>query len=397
VFWGYGAMGMPWTLLASLALAIGLVCLLVLQGQRGWLFPSAVLLGLASGFRLDATIFLTPVWLWVVERATPHLKRRFAAGVIVLGFVLAWVIPVAAASGGARVWSERLVALFARADVTPDAWLRQLAANTAITLGIVGLAIAPALVFSLLSNHEAALSWLQAQRKALWTLWVAPPLVFLWLVDSTEPGHNLVYIVALCALAAGLMTACARSNRQLLAAGAVVAAIQAAIFLVAAPRSDKPPGWVANSMLLNVTASGLHEYQVSLDETIRAVRERFDPADTALVTVAGQDAYRSVMYYLPEYRLVHVDPAHATFLTAQDRRQGSWREAADCPVGSLDSRLRQAVWIVWTNSEPGLVPNDAAPVSGGGASRLQVWEVSLDSATAGYLGFDVLRDCGVSR
>jgi 4-amino-4-deoxy-L-arabinose transferase-like glycosyltransferase len=395
VFWGYGAMAMPWTLLATLALAIGLVCMKLAYGHRAWLVPSAALVGLASGFRLDATVFLTPLWLWAVGRTTSQPKRKLLAALIALALVLAWMVPVAAATGGIRVWSERLLALFVRADAPLEAWLRQLVANTASTLGIVGLAISPALVFSPLSNRQAALGWLDTQPKAVWALWVAPPLVFLWLVDSTEPGHNLVYLVALCALAAGLMTVSARSTRQLLAAGALVAAMQTGIFLFAAPRTDKPPPWVANSMLLNVTVSGLQQYQVSLDETIGAVRAQFDPADTALITIAGQDAYRPVMYYLPEYRVVHLDPAHGTFLTARHREQGSWREITECPFA--DAPPRRTAWIVWTHSEPGLVPSNAAPVAGGKASRLQVWDVTLEGATADYLGLDVGAGCALSR
>ena len=54
VFWGYGSMGMPWTLLACLALAIGLACQMLLRGRRWLVIPSALLMGLASGLRLEA-------------------------------------------------------------------------------------------------------------------------------------------------------------------------------------------------------------------------------------------------------------------------------------------------------------------------------------------------------
>jgi 4-amino-4-deoxy-L-arabinose transferase-like glycosyltransferase len=63
-FWGYGTRGMPWTLVACLALTVGLACQMLLRGQRWLVMPSALLLGLASGFRLEVTVFLGPLRVW---------------------------------------------------------------------------------------------------------------------------------------------------------------------------------------------------------------------------------------------------------------------------------------------------------------------------------------------
>ncbi|HEY0580642.1 MAG TPA: glycosyltransferase family 39 protein, partial [Chloroflexota bacterium] len=54
IFWGYGTLATPWTLLSCLALAIGVCALLLRRGRRWLVFPSAALVGLGSGFRLDA-------------------------------------------------------------------------------------------------------------------------------------------------------------------------------------------------------------------------------------------------------------------------------------------------------------------------------------------------------
>src|SRR6266851_7163493 len=83
VFWGYGTMGTPWTLLACLSLLITTASLLLIRGQRGLVLPSAVLVGVASGFRLDATVFLGPLWVWAVWQAEPSWIRRVLALLIV--------------------------------------------------------------------------------------------------------------------------------------------------------------------------------------------------------------------------------------------------------------------------------------------------------------------------
>src|SRR5207244_9097959 len=93
VFWGHGSMATAWTTLACLATAIGLCCLLLVRGGRRLVLPSAVLMGLSSGFRLDATVFLLPLWLWALWRAEPSIGRRILAVGLVCGLVLAWLVP----------------------------------------------------------------------------------------------------------------------------------------------------------------------------------------------------------------------------------------------------------------------------------------------------------------
>src|SRR5207244_3099109 len=242
VFWGYGTMGTPWTLLACLSVLIALASLKLLRGKRRSLvLPSAVLVGLASGFRLDATALLGPLWVWSVWRAEPRWTRRGLALAVVAACVLAWLLPVVISSGGPAVWSDRMLALLPPSDASPGAKVRQFAANTAISFGTLAFGIGPALVVSLLANRRAAFSWLQnSELRTFWILWIAPVFVFLWLVDSTEPGHNLVYAGALCALGAGLVVATMRSAPWLVvAAGTMLVAVQVGVFLFAPPQFDK--------------------------------------------------------------------------------------------------------------------------------------------------------------
>ena len=119
VFWGYGTMGMPWTLLACLAVTIGLACHLLMRGQRWLVLPSALLMGVASGFRLEVTVFLAPLWAWAVWTAEPGPRRRLLAMALVPVGVLVWLVPVAASGGGLTPWSERMLAMFVPTDASP--------------------------------------------------------------------------------------------------------------------------------------------------------------------------------------------------------------------------------------------------------------------------------------
>jgi hypothetical protein len=223
-------------------------------------------------------------------------------------------------------------------------------------------------------------------------LWIAPAFLFLWLVDSTEPGHDLVYAVALCALGAGLVLATVHTVPRLSVWGAVLVAAQVAVFLFAAPQSGKPLAWTANSMLLNITAPGLRQQQASLDDALHAIRDQFDPQQSVILTVTGQDPYRFMMYYLPEYRVLRLDPQTHSVLAALARQQGTWsvKTTGDC---LLDSGVRYAVWVLAPGSEPGVVPSDATYVTGGNEGPFQVWETELSPETPDYLGFRIGGDC----
>jgi hypothetical protein len=372
VFWGYGSMATPWTLLAFLGLSIGLTSALLLQKKRWLVLPSAVLLGVASGFRLDATVFLAPLWVWAVYKAEPSWLRRVLAIGLLSICVLIWLVPVIINAGGATQWFDRSLAIFG-----PTEDLHQFANNTVISFGTLVLVVGPAVTMSLIGDRRVV----TRQWWPFWILWTAPAFLFLWLVDSTEPGHDLVFTTALCALGAGLLVCGIQNPTRLRVCATFIVALQAAIFLFASPVSEKPPAWALNSMVLNVAAPGLRQQQASLADALRVIRTNFDADHTVVLTVTGQDPYRFMMYYLPEYRVLQLDPQAHSVLSARDRRQGTWRPATECLLQASD-----VVWVLLSRSEPGLIPDATPLLSGPGATPFQVWHAS---DAADYVGFEI--------
>jgi hypothetical protein len=396
VLWGYGTTASAWTVLACLGLSIGLISLLLMRGHARLSYPSALLMGVASGFRLDAAVFLSPLWLWAMFTTTPEWRRRaVAVGIAVIG-LLVWLVPVVADSGGILVWSQRLLALLPAQGASAAAVARQLAANTAITLGMLAFTVGPALVLSYLIDKKRAMFWLRATLTSkvgiFWALWILPALTFLWLVDKSEPGHDLIYTGALVALGVGLLAHSAVTPGRLAACGALIAALQAGVFLFAAPQTGRPLDWTMNSMMLNVTEPGARLQQSSLDSTLRMIRARFEPRATVVLTVTGQDAYRFMMYYLPEYTVVRLDPETRTALVARDKKQGNLTEVGDCLF--VDGDAHHIVWVLSTPAEPGTVPRDAAlvsdPADGG---PFQTWEAETNPVGPDYLGFTLSAAC----
>jgi hypothetical protein len=222
-------------------------------------------------------------------------------------------------------------------------------------------------------------------------LWIAPAFVFLWLVDSTEPGHDLVFVPALCALGGAAVVRAAPRLRRLLVCGAALVAMQAVVFVYAAPVSHAPLAGAMNSTVLNLTAPGIRAQQVSLDSALGAIRTRFDPAETVVLTLTDQDPYRFMMYYLPEYPVLRLDPRARIALGARDRQQGHWQEASGCLVES--ARLNTVVWVLSSASGPAPVPAGATRVSGTAGGQFDVWAKRLEGETLEYLGFTFGRSC----
>ena len=395
VFWGYGTMGTPWTLLAFLALTIGLTCAWLMRGRTGVVLPSAALMGLASGFRLDATVLLMPVWVWAVWRAERRWPRRLLALAVVAASALAWIVPVAASSGGFTLWSERLLALFAPVEPSAASVVRQFASNTFIAFGTLALAVGPALGLGLASRAPGPLDLRPTapdrRTRAFWLLWIGPAFVFLWLVDSTEPGHALVFGGALSALAAAVLVRLTRTGPRLGLCATLLVAGQAGLFFFAAPWPERPAAWAPNAMVLNVSASGLREQQASLDAALTTIRRGFDPRDSLVLTITGQDPYRFMMYYLPEFRVRRLDPAAGSVLDARARRQGAWREVDGCLADTPD--IRHVVWVLRTRSEPNTSPSGARLLSDPTDAPFQVWTVDPAPDTPPYLGFSLAEPC----
>ena len=389
VFWGYGTTASAWTVLTACSIGVALVSAHLPRGEMRLAYPSAFVLGVVSGFRADAAVFLAPLWFWCLCRATRSWRQRaFAVGVAAAS-ALVWLVPVMESAGGPDVWLNRLVALFPSA---PTGEARQLLANTAIAFGTLALTVGPPLVLCVILDGRATRTWLQAtlgSRTGLFLgLWALPAFTFLWLIDSTEPGHDLVFVGALMALGGGLIVRVSHGA----VVGVLVAALQAAVFVFAAPLADRPLAWTANAMLLNVTAPGLRQQQASLDATVQLVRGQFSPAGSVVLTVLGQDAYRFMMYYLPEYTVLRLDPTAHTVLSARGRTQGNWTPLTGCVLGDADG-VRNAVVVLMAPIEPGTIPPEAIALSVDGRGPFQVWELPLTPVAQEYLGFPLGGGC----
>jgi 4-amino-4-deoxy-L-arabinose transferase-like glycosyltransferase len=352
IFWSYSVTANVYTVQALLALGVGLLCWLMLGGNRRLVPVSALFLGLAGGFRSDVTVFLAPLWVWSVWRVEPRRSRRLAALGLLAAAVAAWVIPLAWSAGGVGTWFNAWIAnqldTSSKESFLNAENIRSVVGNTLRVLFLAAVTAGPLLLLPLLFGRRR---WLRQFRRrfsgdlALFSiLWVMPSLGFLWLFDMTAAGHNLLYTVWLYPLAAAIAVHSIANQRVLLGGFLVLLCIQSSIFLFVPRRESGPLDLTSNELYLDF---------------ISAITAAADPNSSILVTENGRNDFRFAMFYLPDYRVLRLDRETGTWLDARNRTLAR-RTGPDI---RLSSATRLIVWFV-----------DNPPDGAGAPRRVESWQ-----------------------
>ena len=393
-FWMYGAAGNLWTVLAALSALAGLESYRLLRGERFEPILSAVWMGLASGFRLDVTVFLAPMWLWCLWRGRVSAKA-FAMSIAIVGLGIgSWLVPVVAMTpGGFGGWLADYVQLFQPGTASPLQILRGLLENTAIiwlyTVALVGPMLGCALLLCR-CDWQSRLGLDRSDRRTellvFFGLWILPSFIFLWIADTTEAGHALLFTVGLLPPVAALLARVhwPRWVPALVVSG--VLALQAGIFLFAVPRRDPPGAYVTNLALLRYTAESLRQHEDNVVSMERVIRGRFNPSETLVVTTYGQIPFRFAMFYLPDYTVLRVNQPDGTTLVA--RKDGIQVVHDEC----IDASVKSIVWV----EEPGgsrLASRDAVPLQSPGSTGEGNWQLAVEDPTSASLAIPGIRRC----
>lgn len=275
----------------AFATAAGLTAWLAVQRRSfGWLVAHSAILAVGGSVRQTTVAFLFPLWLYVMWRAVPRWRQRAVAALVFALVVWAWSVPNAhrlakywdkdtkvgylesvyklqvameqyydSAQFG-KVSYEPKVARFHWPLVelgvamwnsihppAPDApievrsasasnALRMLRYQTAKLFFYLAVAMGLATLFVLLAFLRRVRTSLDAERWLVLGLWVLPAALFFALNHLGAWGYLLIFLAALCALAARAITLL--FPRRDAAIATVLAAINVAAFLFMRPLPD---------------------------------------------------------------------------------------------------------------------------------------------------------------
>jgi hypothetical protein len=395
LFWAYGVVGLSYAAEAALATGIALAAWGMRQGNVGALVRSALLLGLAGGFRQSMLLLLGPLWLgmaWLgFRRPGPVL-----AGVGIVGLVTAtWLAPMLWLTSVER-YVAASVELYA-STVRPTMFLGGDWTRNVVGLGealVVGVGVfLPVLAWG--CRRVPARLLRGNDRAVFFVLWMLPALAVYGFVHLGQPGYLLTVLPA-CYLVVGrtltelgwrsLAAPAPVGLRGAVAGVALIGALgtHVAFFTAAGPvdvsHSTSEASWRVRAgtelralyrfRLWSHTAAGLREREAVISGYVEAIRRQFDPRDTVLVTELGNPRsypwFRHVMYYLPEYAAYHLrlGEPHPGFLASRDL--ATMAAVADRRV-TLPFTTRRLVWVVdeWNPGLPRPAGLEARPLSHG--------------------------------
>lgn len=384
--------------LALVSIAVAAACWRAWQGDRRWVWWSAMILAIGAGIRPDAGLILFPLWCVSVWRGACAWRDRLAALAILVCGVLAWLLPLAAASGGlAEYVHVSWHYLKDQASLTSGVFGASAASWGRTAVWLLVWAGCGAAVWPILWRHRTGLSRDQWLFVALWAL---PGLLFALVVHVADPGQALAIVPAVC-LFSGVMAS--RANFTALpppvligffAAGAGVVSLGPAggILLVAAAgaaalalRLRPASGWTAAATAiapelalyflifgalppidppraLRALTSGFHAMSLSqIRETI-AVDDRL-LREIAAKTANGAPAYvlwdhselswRKLTFYLSGTPVIVLD--RASLARGAPPIATSWRgprtEWRATDAASLRVRLQPGARLIWARRD----------------------------------------------
>ncbi len=320
LFWFHGEVALSYMVEVPLVTTIALLCYRHWTGADGRVWLSAVLLGLAGGFRPDALVLLLPLWLAATWRFRWR-KTILAVGLLVLT-CLAWLVPMVALTGGAaRYWAAFSAAGQTVAEESSFFGLRQiltngvrLAAFTTYALGLGLLPLAAGAVLWARGHLTQYRSWLRKPRLRWLLWWTVPGLLFFLFVHIRQPGHSFVIMPALLLTLSFVLAEWLprvtlqwpRPRRWAYALIGLLLLVNVVFFLTA------PPFLFGARHVVTTTPSWptIHQRDISLETRIAYIRAHFPPTGTVLLSF-GVD-FRHPDYYLREYQTIHYDQSPVT-------------------------------------------------------------------------------------
>lgn len=301
LFWFYGEIALPHSLdLLVITLAAWLLYKIML-GQTRWLWWTVVLLALIGGFRQQDLLFLAPLAIFVGYR----LGAVRIVMVLLLGglVTLTWLIPLLAYSSGLQTYlagsSAFSASFFNSTSLLAGAGWTGLQRNLfnkliPYTLYAWSLALLPALIYGLSRLPSQWLGWLSSRKVWFILLWITPSIAFYVIIHMGQQGLVFTFLPALLIVSGAALERLLPSHAVMLRLSAgLIVLVGAGVFIFA------PTYPLGEGRFKLLTYNTLREHDMTLNQTISAVRQNFPSENTVLLAAN----WRHIQFYLPEYRL----------------------------------------------------------------------------------------------
>ena len=302
IAWFHGTVALTYIVESFFSALTGYLCWRICCGSTRFILPAALVVGIASGFRPSSLLFLGPLLLFSLSKAS--LRQAAGAVGFLLLTLLAWFVPMIRISGGNTYFSS-LVSLWLTVP-SKTMVFNSSAANSlvraAVIAGIYCLCFGCAAILPLLRDRTNSL--LNRPKTVFTWIWIAPGLLFFLFVylKFVNSGYLLVLVPPVCVWM-GLWASTSYAKLRIptvckVLAVTACAALNTAIF-IAAP--------------VYCSYREVRRFETELRNVVRDLPYIASPRDTIIV---GFDShflgYRHAGYYLPDYLTVQFPEVHLT-------------------------------------------------------------------------------------
>src|SRR5574341_62929 len=291
VFWFYGDVAANYVAEAFAAASVALACWLACTRKGNYLYLSALVLGLAGGFRQNLVVFLS-WYIPTIQASGGFAAYRAAVG----GFS-------ANGSDKLHIWYGTLASYYASSTLNLLVWAAQLLAP----LGIFALGYGG---YRLLKQRGIG-PVIRSERAQFGAIWFLPAFGVYALLFLDKPGYLLTFYPALCIAAARLLRGIVRRRLALIVAAN---AALCAIWFVAPtslvphfrfPDADlrRPP---RSDYTWDISRREIEYVDVRVETLQQIITDETDqrdltPDNTVIVYHIFRPHWPQVSYYLPDY------------------------------------------------------------------------------------------------
>ncbi|HTW45115.1 MAG TPA: glycosyltransferase family 39 protein [Acidobacteriaceae bacterium] len=328
--WFHGTVALTYIVGAFCSALFGYLCWRLYSGQEAFLVPAGVALGVAAGIRPSELLFLAPLYLFSMGRL--NLKKLLLALAVLLITILAWFVPMIAASGGLKPYFGALFALWKMVPGKKTVFNSSPAYTVARAFTILFIYVLTFGAASFAPIAEKVRTSPIDPRKIRFTLvWITPALcfftfIFLVFINS---GYLLLLMAPGC-LWLGFWASEWYTNSTLRKPAKVAlivacAAVNTLVFL-AAP--------------LYCSYRSVCQFQAEL-KSIQTTLPQFGPPSSTLIVSFDSHflGFRHAGYYLPRYHVIEYPEVNMGY----GIRVFTMYERDTCLVSRLPSSYSQFV------------------------------------------------------
>lgn len=362
--WFYSEVALSYELEFFIVILIAGLAYLQIEGN-GQVWPwLALLIGVAGGVRQNDIVFMLPLWLFSLYFIG---WRQRIWSILITGLViLAWLVPMAALSGGLAGYLGALSS--GSSDVFGESAIFspvQLALNGVRMLAFAGYALISGNLLFVYGAWLLLKNWrnlLHDRRAWVLALWSLPAMIFYLFIHLRQHGHIFTFLPALLLIAAFLAVRLGEGLANRLRVRSATVLLSAAVALVSVVFFLFAPARLLGSerLIMQTPSRNTISFRdASLNERIRLVQAHFDPKST--VVMGGGWDFRIPDYYLRDYQMTDL----------------SYRLSGR-PI-RLPDYVNTVVFIapVYSNEILAGLPHKSLPLAGGEILEYVAWDTGV--------------------